>query len=759
MGKKANKAKAEAGPAEGGTEEKRTKRIKLWDDGDGEEGTAELRVSEKFAAKYNAQKDQQELVRAKRILEDEGLDGKDSDESTSEPEDENAELLTPSVDTKIFETLHKIKSRDPSIYKPDTVFFTDKDFQKQAKAEKQGSTSKPVRYKDHLRKTLLEGGADAAGEEEDALEAKSKRKTPLQEQQEMKAQIRAAAHAAAGEEAEDDDDDLFTIKEKSEQDLKREEEDFAAFNFKKGGMDAGGDADDIMTRYWKSDEDLNEEERFLRDFMLNKGWLDSGSLQNKEAGFSDSEQEEEHLDKADDFEQSYNFRFEMEEGTQIQGHSRIPVDSVRHRDVARKRQREEKAKRQEADKIRRTEEIKRLKKLKQQEIQRRLKQIQEVTGNEETALGAIDLDADFDPDRFDKEMEGVLGNDYDEKDEALGEEELLQVTAGVEELQATTEAEQAAKGRRRRGQPDRVGEEEAADDGDEEGSDGEEAADDAGEEDADEEADPNEWWLCDSCQKPILPGKKRFDCSVCEDYTLCMDCFRIRRHPHKFMRRRVPTTSVIPDDYETPAAASNPEVEKLMDDYYNLDYEDIIGGDLPVRFKYRKVEPNDFGLNAEKIFKLSDQELNRIVPLKKLRTYNTDTGGAAWDQAGDSWEDWRQGGQHRRGGGGSEHPRKRNKGGGGAGESGQYAAGKAADARAAKGSRSSGGGTASDGGGKPAATSGPADAASEAASEATKATKRPNKPPRNRGKQAAEKKRRAKEDGGLTKQRLGAYSF
>ena len=70
-------------------------------------------------------------------------------------------------------------------------------------------------------------------------------------------------------------------------------------------------------------------------------------------------------------------------------------------------------------------------------------------------------------------------------------------------------------------------------------------------------------------------------------------------------------------------------LDKLLQEYYDLDCEDIIGdGKLKTRFPYKQVPKEDYGLTPEEILLLDDKQLNQLVSMKKLRPYrDTDEKG------------------------------------------------------------------------------------------------------------------------------------
>lgn len=72
------------------------------------------------------------------------------------------------------------------------------------------------------------------------------------------------------------------------------------------------------------------------------------------------------------------------------------------------------------------------------------------------------------------------------------------------------------------------------------------------------------------------------------------------------------------DNAKEASSLKKRKFDELMEEYYNLNYEDVIGGDLYTRFKYTKTEPEDYGLTAEQILMADDAELNKYVGMKLL---------------------------------------------------------------------------------------------------------------------------------------------
>lgn len=63
------------------------------------------------------------------------------------------------------------------------------------------------------------------------------------------------------------------------------------------------------------------------------------------------------------------------------------------------------------------EDLKRAKNLKKQEIFDKLKQIQEITGNKTVGFNEIDLETDFNPEDYDQKMESMFSDQYYDGDE------------------------------------------------------------------------------------------------------------------------------------------------------------------------------------------------------------------------------------------------------------------------------------------------------------------------------------------------------
>ncbi|XP_024522328.1 protein kri1 [Selaginella moellendorffii] len=378
-------------------------KLALLDDGSDGEAEPTLRINEEYAKRLEHNKRREDLQRLQELRK-RGL--VDTDSSSEEDEDEDEDGVLPEkTEVRILETLARIKKKDPSIYKPEVKFFEDDGDEDEDVEEEKAlkERKKPVYLKDVVAKQALENPEG----DEDEEDGNPPIKTYAQEQQELKDALRKSFAAAV--EDDDDEEGLFTVRKKSKEELRREEE--QAEKLRKEAP-----VSQKLEEYFGKDDDLDEKDRFLKNYLQNQGWIDKNKdkLPSYEDVIGEVSEEEEELDDQDRYESLLNFRFEEGGDSQVLGHSRVVEDSVRKISEKRKERRRKKQERLAQAELARQEEVKRLKNVKKKEMMEKLSKIQTVAGIQ-AGPGKIDegdLEEDFDPDEHDRKMQQLFGEDY-----------------------------------------------------------------------------------------------------------------------------------------------------------------------------------------------------------------------------------------------------------------------------------------------------------------------------------------------------------
>lgn len=322
-----------------------------------------------------------------------GDDDDEEESSEDETEDEEGFLATEELDAEISATLQAIKNRDPRIYDKDAKFFDSMDENAAApKAKKE----KPMFLHDYHRERYMAG--DTGADQEDAP------KTFVQEQADLKKDILAEINAAADDDNDDSDEDGAFIKAKpSEHKTENGIHPSRQEQIKPADLDVS---------LADKDPDL-----FLSNFMAARAWVPEDGSRWEAFESDDGEGNED----ADEWETAYNLRFEdpTKSNEVLKSYSRKVVEarSVRREDPkGRKRQRELEKQRKEEEKRQRHEERARLKRLKVEEAEEKLKKIKKAAGLRGKELKDDQwmklLEDVWEDDKWEEEMSRRFGEKY-----------------------------------------------------------------------------------------------------------------------------------------------------------------------------------------------------------------------------------------------------------------------------------------------------------------------------------------------------------
>uniref|UniRef100_A0A8D8XI63 Protein KRI1 homolog n=1 Tax=Cacopsylla melanoneura TaxID=428564 RepID=A0A8D8XI63_9HEMI len=554
--------------------------------------------------------------------------------SSSEEEDEYGKELTIDVEKKFLKTLQSLKTKDPTIYDANVKFFdlpkesAEEDQQDNPKEKKEKKKKvKPFLLSDYDRLLVKSGGE--IKEECDVLPSYN------EEQEELKSDLKKALLDSS----DDEDSSLLTLKPKVKLEVKKElessDEEVDLKQWLTGSKNELKNKEvekDLKPLHdiWTNPE-LDEGETFLRDYILNKRYLDdtkadnsSDNSDNDDVSETNNSLEENDFDeKQEEFEHKFNFRFEEPDQEFIKRYPRTMENSMRRKETKRKLKREQ-AKKNKEDKLEKKKtEMKKMKKEKREEILKHLESLKTITGNQTLAFKEEMLDGDFNPDEHDKIMEAMFNEEFyageDDGGKPVFDDDDDEKFEYPDE---NTDDNQAKEG-------DYNEENDQFDEEDDQFNEGDDQFNEEGDQFNEE--------------KDSIANNEQFN----GDGELITDCDydpsnapthakgrKLSRSKLKRLKRKEKQSggaagatlgraqkSLFAQAVSKPKPRFNPQDDtfmKYVDEYYGLEFEDLIGGDLPCRFKYKRVVPNSYGLTIDEILSADDKELNRWCSVQKI---------------------------------------------------------------------------------------------------------------------------------------------
>lgn len=488
-------------------------------------------------------------TRKPATAEGESEEEDEEDSSDEEEEDEDGELATEALDSEIMATLNAIRSKDPRVYNKDVKFYSETT-EAEASGSEKTKKEKPMYLRDYHRQNLLNGP--------DADESETTPKTFAQEQEDLKNSVIREMNAAENEQSSDEEDD-------------------GDFLVAKSRPDSDGTAQkrsDVQLDVENADKDP---ETFLSNFLSARAWIPTKSAQFQPFESDDEDEEQ----KAEAFEEAYNFRFEdpSKMNERLMTHARDTTNefSVRREDTSsRKKKRDALREKKEEERRERENQKSRLRKLKMEELEEKVEKIKQAAGLKASTITEEEwahfLDDNWDDEKWEKEMAKRFGDEYYDAED--------------HDLDGDGDEESSGKKKRHPKKPtwdDDIDIKDLVPDFDDEAEPGVTLTDDEeGAADGDENEDDEE----NAHVKKKSKTQEKHD----------------QKRAARKERRRI---------------------EEAVERNLDLDPTLLPGATKKnaSRFRYRETSPQSFGLTARDILMADDSQLNQFVGLKKLAAF------------------------------------------------------------------------------------------------------------------------------------------
>ncbi|KAJ6237873.1 zinc finger protein [Anaeramoeba flamelloides] len=476
-----------------------------------------IKINRNFAKKYKKRKQKEEISRISQTIK--SINGDSDSESTTEDSDANELTYELDKDfslalLKIKQKDPSIYQKDTKFYKEEyssDISSSFSDYDQDKKDEKftvLDMEQKILREKGKEGSESQSGESDSESESGDEENTK-KKENYYEEQSRLKRELLESLNSTnkksnqekekdKNNKADEDDGDIFLLKKKSTKELSKEEEEYRKFLTRLDEQKKMRELrKKVFGEFWKKKEFLNDvevnfdqeenplgffdeknnededgknkkkkkkgyknkdskvvfkytQEEFLKNYLMSELWNEKGN-ELYEIINEDSEEDIE----TNKFEKEYNFRYEEKGGTKLKPHQRKVTDSLRNVKNPRKEKRLRRKDKKKIQEKKKKEEINRLKNLKSREIQLKLQQIRNVTGNTVVGFKMEDLEKDFDLETWEKRMEQIFNQDYFKEDENSDDEKFANNNDDVEdedEDEKSNKNEKEKKNKRKRKQ-------------------------------------------------------------------------------------------------------------------------------------------------------------------------------------------------------------------------------------------------------------------------------------------------------------------